>query len=66
MIEVDGRQMTRAEWKHLMFEECPHKRFSYPGVTDFDGSEVAICNRCKLMELAPIAKMIESNQEETE
>lgn len=57
-VEVNGILMTRREWKEYM-EDCPHEKFSYPGVTLMDGSRMAICERCKFIQHEAIARMIE-------
>jgi hypothetical protein len=58
MPEVNGIQMTRQEWKEFV-EDCPHEKFSYPGVKLMDGTLMAICNRCKVIQIEAVAKMIE-------
>lgn len=60
-IEVDGKMMTRREWKHFM-EDCPHEHFAHPGVELMDGSRMSICERCKFIQHEAIAKMIERNE----
>lgn len=57
-IEVNGVMMTRGEWRDYM-SACPHPKFSYPDVELMDGSKMAICERCKYVQHAPIAKIIE-------
>ena len=57
-IEVDGKMMTRQEWKRFM-EDCPHEKFAHPGVKLMDGSKMSICERCKYIQHEAIAKMIE-------
>lgn len=56
--EVNGVMMTRGEWKDYM-DACPHEHWTHPGVKLMDGSEMSICDRCKLIQHTPIAKMIE-------
>lgn len=60
-VEVNGELMTRRQWKDFM-AACPHEHFSYPGVTLMDGSPMAICDRCKFIQHAAIAKMIEGEE----
>lgn len=62
-IEVNGILMTRQEWKEYMMHDCPHEKFSYPGVELMDGSKMAICDRCKFIQHEAIAKMIEGGTE---
>lgn len=60
-VEVNGVMMTRREWKEYM-EDCPHEKFSHPGVTLMDGSRMSICDRCKFIQHEAIAKMIEGEE----
>lgn len=50
--------VSRREWKDYM-DECTHEHWTYPDVKLMDGSLMAICNRCKFIQHAPIAKLIE-------
>lgn len=62
-VEVNGVLMTRHEWKRYM-EDCPHEKFSHPGVTLMDGSRMSICERCKYIQHEAIAKIIEGETDE--
>lgn len=57
-IEVNGIKMSRMEWKHYV-ADCPHEKFTYPGVKLMNGSLMAICDRCKFIQHEAIAKIIE-------
>lgn len=62
-VEVDGKMMTRWEWKEFM-DNCPHEHFAHVGVELMDGSRMSICERCKFIHHEAIAKIIEGKDEE--
>lgn len=52
---VNGIRMTRQEWKDFMLA-CPHEHFSY---AETELGEYAICDRCKHITPAEIARLTE-------
>lgn len=58
VVEVNGMDMTRSEWKNYM-NDCPHEHFTHAEARLMDGSKMSICNRCKYIQHEGIAKLIE-------
>lgn len=59
MTLVDGQDLTRREWKELQYA-CDHEHFSFETLSDH--TEYGICDRCKVMHQAPIARMIQGER----